>query len=337
MRAIILILMAASVSLASAFGGGGGGGGDGGGGSGGSSETPPAVVYADQYVQVSSEEGAPLSGVLVVLTEKGSTQAIASAKTDSDGKAYFKLQKGKEADAGVRVSGFEPSRQSITAESGTVRIILKREKQESREKSQETAGEKMRPTAYSVRGRALPCGDETTMRERIRCRLSVRTGDYNSLYYVPEECRAAANNSSVQSCLGLYDDVQSCRKLDGQEERFACVREKLGMNGTVNQSIAACRASSNPVACIATLRASALSLAKFKLYNLEERAEYLISEGMPRETVEAFIEKMEQLKLDFNAAATIKEKQQILRNALAEWRKFKHEAAAQLKEKENSG
>ena len=174
------------------------------------------------------------------------------------------------------------------------------------------------------------------MRERVRCRLNAATRDYNSLYYVPEECRAAANNSSAQSCLELYDSVQSCRKLEGDSARFACVRGKLGMNGTVNESLRACKSSGNPVACIATLRASVLSLAKFKLYNLEERAEYLISEGLDRETVEAFVEKMEQYKLDFNAAATIKEKQQILKNALSEWRKFKQYAVSQLKEKEGS-
>ena len=327
MKIVSMLAMAFLLSIASAFGGGGG--------SSGGSSAPPAIVYADQYVSVSSEDGTALSGVLVLLTGQGSTQNIASAKTDSDGKAYFRLQQGTAATVHVSVSGFEPAEQSITAENGVFRIILKKSQSGGERETENETENRTKRTAYSVRGRSLPCGDEGTMRERVRCRLNAATQDYNSLYYVPEECRAQ-NDSNRTACLELYDEVQSCRKLEGDSARFACVRGKLGMNGTVNESLRACAASQNPAACIATLRASVLSLAKFKLYNLEERAEYLISEGLDREAVESFVEKMEQYKLDFNAASTIKEKQQILKGALSEWRKFKQYAVSQLKGKGGS-
>lgn len=174
-------------------------------------------------------------------------------------------------------------------------------------------------------GRDLPCGENATMRERVRCRLSVKE-DGDRLDYVPEECREIANEANRTACFGLYDNVQKCRRMEGNGERFACVRGKLGMNGTVNATLTACRKSENPVACVATLRAQVLSLSKFKLYNLEETAEGLVGKGLDRAQAEAFIAKLEQLKLDFNNASTMEAKKGILQDALLEWRQFKKDA-----------
>jgi len=203
-----------------------------------------------------------------------------------------------------------------------------------KEGMQERARERMAAKArmvYKVRERVLECGNESTVRERVQCRLKLRVKASEGLRHVPEECREKDGEDDRQECLELYDKVQPCRNLTTNDEKFACVRMKL--NKTINMSSdpRGCQASQNPAACMALAKEKVHYEAKFKIYNLEHAAEKLMTRGVSNEIIAAFIAKLEQFKVDFEAASTKEEKKAVLEQVRTAWQGFKRAAIAEIK------
>lgn len=205
--------------------------------------------------------------------------------------------------------------------------------------TQERSGGMMNARAnmmYKIRDRVLECGNQSTMRERVECRLRLARQASQGLRHVPEDCRSQDDESERTECLELYDKVQPCRNLTTNDEKFACVRGKIGKTQNITSEYRGCQASENPTACMSLAKEKVHYMAKFRLYNLEHAAEKLLARGVSNETVTDFIAKLEQHKIDFDAAATKEAKQQVLRDTLADWKEFKKAAMEQLKKTRQS-
>ncbi len=209
----------------------------------------------------------------------------------------------------------------------------------------------------------LECSNESTMRERIKCRLRLsREEQAAGLYYLPEECRELESGDK-QECMAKYDAVQPCRFMKGDESRFACVKEKLNITKSARDLVEECKAevrgSANSTGgnttinittnstsgnttnstgdidsrrergigkCVSAVRSRLHDEIKFRLYNLEEKAERLKSYGVSEALITSLIQKMEELKAKFDAAGTVEERKAVIAEAEQAWKGFIRQA-----------
>ncbi len=160
--------------------------------------------------------------------------------------------------------------------------------------------------------------------------MKLQVAASEGLRHVPEECRDD-DESEQKECFELYDKVQPCRNLSTNDDKFSCVRQKIGKTGNITSESRGCQASQNPTACMAVAKENAHYMAKFRIYNLENEAEKLVSRGVSEETVADFIVELEQRKAEFNSATTKEGKQEALKGAQADWQEFKKKAVDEVK------
>ncbi len=166
------------------------------------------------------------------------------------------------------------------------------------------------------------CSSADIMRERIKCRLQL--AEENEYDYLPEECRAQVNESRG-SCVANYRKSQDCWKSDKDSERFKCAASAFGLVGTVAEQKAQCdgMAGQNRSNCILQLRDRVDAVVKFRIYNLEDKAQHLMEKGLvDLETVTGFVTAMEQQKQNYNDAKTIAEKKAIVKGVQKRWQEF---------------
>src|SRR3989344_1444178 len=154
------------------------------------------------------------------------------------------------------------------------------------------------------------CGGFNSMRERITCRLQLPETS-GPLPYTPEECRAAFGDEK-QNCIKRYDLVQPCWDYNLDSERVGCARKLLNAENITGQ-LSFCKTND----CRNYIAEKIFTIAKFKMYNLEEKAERWL--GKNRSRIIDFNIFIESKKLDFNKAKNISEKKFILREVQAEW------------------
>ncbi len=90
----------------------------------------------------------------------------------------------------------------------------------------------------------LSCANGSSMDERVRCRLKVRSeereDERGNLSYMPEECRNLTGDERAV-CLSRYDSLQPCHEKDDDENRFSCARRALGLNGSAKELVEQCK------------------------------------------------------------------------------------------------
>ncbi len=160
-----------------------------------------------------------------------------------------------------------------------------------------------------------PLCEQTALRERVKCRLSVKAED--TLPYVPEACRTLASGNKA-ACVAKYNLIQPCRRLDSDENRVACVKQKLQLHTISEEKTPACLQNA---ACRERLKGKVFDVVEFRIYNIEERAEAY------RETNENavvdFIAQMEMKKQEFKNAQSIGEKKDVIRSIGRIWGEFR--------------
>ncbi|MEM4255108.1 MAG: hypothetical protein QXR53_02145 [Candidatus Norongarragalinales archaeon] len=162
---------------------------------------------------------------------------------------------------------------------------------------------------------ATPLCEQTTLKERVKCRLSIEAED--ALPYTPEACRALAGGEKI-ACVAKYNLIQPCRKLEGDEERVDCVKQKLQLRAISEEKTPSCLKNR---ACMDRLKQKVFDVVEFRIYNLEERAEaYRASnEGL----VIDFIAQMEDKKQEFKNALSIEAKKDVVRSIGRIWAEFR--------------
>ncbi len=175
------------------------------------------------------------------------------------------------------------------------------------------------------------CSSISTTQDRIRCRLSL--AEENEYDYLPEECRAQVNQSR-EKCVANYKKAQACWTSLNDTERFSCAKSAFGLAGTVASQKAACDAltGTNRSNCILDLRDRVDVVVKFRIYNLEEKAQRLMNKGVSEELVVDFVTLMEKSKQEYNAAKIIAEKKSIVAQVQETWQLFITKAKPQVKQ-----
>lgn len=164
------------------------------------------------------------------------------------------------------------------------------------------------PTATPAPTPALKCSDLTIQRDRIRCRINLP--EENELNYLPEECRARADKDA---CLATYQTVRSCFNLEALQ-RVACAKKVLSL-----ADIAEEKAKCKDAACLDNLRGKVFDLVKFRIYNLEYKAQEM--KGAGEYLVVDFIAAAEQKKIEFNSAS-LEQKKNIVKDVITLWQDF---------------
>ncbi len=164
----------------------------------------------------------------------------------------------------------------------------------------------------------LNCGQFASLNERIACRMRIQdTGVNARLAYLPEECRVLAGLERAE-CLQRFDAIQACRGLPSDGERDKCFSNKLKLKGV--SELTSCRDK----ACVGLVSEDVYKLAKFRIYNLEEKAEE-IAEEFPKleKPCVQIIADLELLKQEFNAAVNFSDKKDLLNKAKRIWLEFR--------------
>lgn len=172
----------------------------------------------------------------------------------------------------------------------------------------------------------LKCGNLGTLRERVECRIELSEYDLDTeltLEYLPEECRAISNEGLKSSCIQRYKSVQQCWQQPIGPSRISCVKRQFNL-GDIKSEKATCLASNpdNKDTCLLELEDKVYSLVKFRIYDLEERAEELLERGANEDVVVTLVTDLEGKKLEFNEAGTIEDKKNVIREVKTIWREF---------------
>lgn len=166
------------------------------------------------------------------------------------------------------------------------------------------------------------CSSIDTMRERVKCRLQLK--EENEYDYLPEECRALVNESRG-SCVSNYHKSQQCWVSLNDSERFDCAKKAFGFAGTVASQKSQCEGltGTNRSGCILQLRDRVDAVVKFRIYNLEDKAQRLMENGLvDLETVTAFVTALEQQKQNYNNAKTTADKKAVVMGVQKLWQDF---------------
>ncbi len=172
----------------------------------------------------------------------------------------------------------------------------------------------------------LKCGNLASREERVRCRLNLEDEEYareNELLYLPEECRGLSGDRRNR-CINIYKKTQRCWQFPVGESRLQCVRENLNLGRSLSTEIKNCDSRGTERAqCISDTREKIFDLVKFRFYDLEERAEGLKEKGLVNEDdVVGLVAALEEKKVEFNNAATIKDKKRTVLEVRQIWKEF---------------
>ena len=176
---------------------------------------------------------------------------------------------------------------------------------------------------------SLNCADKPTSRERIKCRVELETeSPSEKLSYVPEECREKKGEERAL-CFTTYAIVQKCRRLPGREARENCVKKEIRLS-TLAEEKFSCKKSSDEASCKEDLKKKVFTLAKFRIYDLEQKAQDLMKKGFDKEKTLDLIALLEEKKQGFDSSS-LKEKKQTLLEVKKSWLDFFNQAKEVVK------
>lgn len=187
--------------------------------------------------------------------------------------------------------------------------------------------EKEKCEYVSLQLKKLKCSNLATTKDRVKCRLALSENELDEelkISYLPEECRAMKNDADKENCVFLYGNVQKCWSYQG-EQRIGCVKGILNLKSAKDE-VMACKQlnESGTGKCMQEAKAKVFNLVKFRLYELEERAEEYLEEGkINQEEAAEFIAKVEEKKKEFNDESAIEGKKQIVLEVRELWKEFR--------------
>lgn len=226
----------------------------------------------------------------------------------------------------------------------------------------------MRAAMMSINESELQC-DGDSLRERVECRVRMnRSEDDDNLKYFPEECRNTTNDSRTE-CLARQRIMQSCRLEAGDDRKITCAREALNITKSARSLVEDCKLqvrganwtdsstggnagnwtnATNATAnrgnwtnpgigkCVSEVRSKVYEEAKFRLQNLEEKAQRLQRMGVGNSTIVDFVAQMEELKVKFDAADGADAKKAVLQEAQDAWKAFVAQARQEIADAKNA-
>jgi hypothetical protein len=181
----------------------------------------------------------------------------------------------------------------------------------------------------------LQCGNKSTLRDRISCRLNLAPAGATrdlELQYLPEACRVKTGTEQKE-CVERYKSFQLCWSAKEGEERFSCARNVLKLGPVVSDEVKTCQGKkgSEQVACKTALKEKVLYMIAFRFYDLETRAEELGNRGADLNAIADFETTVELKKQAFDKALTNAERRQIILDVRQAWQEFINKVKDQVK------
>ncbi len=171
------------------------------------------------------------------------------------------------------------------------------------------------------------CSEYNTSKDRIRCRINL--AEENEYDFLPEECK---NQTGVlrATCVQSYKKVSKCWDEDSDSKRFECAKKEYVLENVANER-AKCEALENHTDCKKELIKKVDTLVKFRIYNLEQKAQKMKEKGANEETVVDFITLLESKKLEYNQQISKEGKKKILDDIRSAWTQFVKQARSDMR------
>jgi hypothetical protein len=164
----------------------------------------------------------------------------------------------------------------------------------------------------------LQC-EEGDLVDRVECRLNLtRAGREREIEirYYPEVCRPFEGHTQ-EECIEYYADYQPCWDIESVDGRLECAKEVLWLKDTIENKKSAC---ADDEECLEELQEHVHHLILFRFYDLEQRAEEFIEEGVDVKTTAAFVSKVIENKIAFLGAETYEERRTLIEKMRTDWK-----------------
>ncbi|MBI4234954.1 hypothetical protein HY604_01495 [Candidatus Peregrinibacteria bacterium] len=186
---------------------------------------------------------------------------------------------------------------------------------------QEPAPKQTAPTKSAPISTPKPekvCNDIENIKERIGCRLEKSEEELKKEPYMPEECRAIADDSGKQNCIDRYLSLKPCWSATQGKDRIACVKAKLGLPQKLQTAKKLCE--NKEANCIEDYRQKIYHLITFRFYDAEERVEKWYEEGkLNLEVTTDFVAFIATSKIIFNSARSKNERLEVIKEVISRW------------------
>lgn len=161
--------------------------------------------------------------------------------------------------------------------------------------------------------------EEGELIDRIECRLNLSQAGREreiEIRYFPEVCRPFEGDVQ-EECIKYYAKYQPCWDIEGAEDRVECARKVLWLPENIPAAKTAC---ADDEACLDELEEHVHHLILFRFYDLEQRAEAFIDEGVDVKTTAAFVQKVIENKIAFLGATTYEQRKALIEKMRADWK-----------------
>lgn len=165
---------------------------------------------------------------------------------------------------------------------------------------------------------------QSKLYDRVLCRLNLdQAGRERELEirYLPEACRAFTGDEQTE-CIAYYKAYNACWKNTPGPARANCAKQTLKL-GDVAEEKKKCGATPD---CLEELQDKVHDLIIFRFYDLEQRAEDTMAQGVDRATVAKFVTKVVENKIVFMKAMNKTARRNLIQKMRDDWKAFKQEA-----------
>lgn len=172
----------------------------------------------------------------------------------------------------------------------------------------------------------LQC-DQPVMADRISCRLNLEPAGItreDEIRYLPELCRSMTDKAEQDACIVLSRSLETCRTKPLFDDRIACAKGVLGLEGDLKEKVIACKEMDEPAkgVCLDDLRKKVYDLVQFRLGDLEDRATGLRNAGAPFGAVIDLSVAVEENKIALSNATTADGRVTAVKAVRAAWQTF---------------
>lgn len=185
-------------------------------------------------------------------------------------------------------------------------------------------------TPEPVESRVCPglrCGQLPTLKDRISCRLELSNQELATefkILYAPEACRALTDHEEKTECIRLYQQLGPCWQISVGSARNACAKKTIGLDDIAHgKSECAKLKNAERAGCLLELKEKVQYLIVFRMYDLEVRAETLLSRNLAStESVVELETFIETKKIEMYSTLDTAEWKRIISEVQKKWREF---------------
>lgn len=154
--------------------------------------------------------------------------------------------------------------------------------------------------------------------DRVACRLHLEPAGLErelEIRYFPEVCRPFEGHTQ-EECIEYYADYEPCWDIESIDGRLECAKKILWLTDTIPNKKIACAEDKE---CLEELEEHVYHLILFRFYDLEQRSEAFIDEGVSVDLTAAFVAKVIENKIAFLGAQSYEERHALIEKMREDW------------------